>query len=263
MDQNQTKMFGWERTDEVNEFELNNFDLIARFYDELVSWAPYDLWVIVLLRHLQELGLEEGSRILDAACGSGLSTIPLARRGYRVTGIDRSQAMLELAREKAAAENLEVRLQTGDLLGLDIGESFRAVICMHSGLDYILELDNLQKAFFNLRRCLEPGGLFAFDKCLDEPDFYREPQRDRRTLQNAEALFEYSWDRKQRIFQQDCRIEFIDSSGAEKTVRMVQRMRAVPLGQLVKMVEKAGFKMLREPRQFTVTNPGMGIFRAV
>ncbi len=243
--------------------DVNNFDLIARFYDELVAWAPYELWIAILLDGLKAFGLSDGAAILDAACGSGLSTIPLAKKGYSVTGIDRSDAMLELAREKAGREQLAIEFRKGDLLAMQLEERFQAVVCMHSGLDYILELDRLQKAFVSVRRCLETGGLFAFDKCLDEPDFYRKPQKDRRRLRNAEAVLEYDWDRKRRFFHQDCRISFTDDAGNGKQIRMLQSMRAVPLRKLLRMVEKAGFETLRPPRQFTLPDPGMGIFRAV
>ncbi len=242
---------------------INNFDLIARFYDELVSWAPYELWTVILLADLRKFGLEEGSRILDAACGSGLSTIPLARNGYHVTGIDRSGAMLELARGKVRNARLAVELRSADLLNIDLEETFDAVVCIHSGLDYILKLEELQRAFYNVRSCLKTGGLFAFDKCLDEPDFYHQPHEDRRRLKNGKAVMLYSWDRRKRIFRQDCRIDFRDESGDERSVRMLQLMLAVPPGKLIRMVEKAGFETLRPPRQFTITDPGMGIFRAV
>ncbi len=241
----------------------NDFDLIAPFYDELVSWAPYELWTDILLARLRESGLNENDRVLDAACGSGLSTIPLARSGFRVTGMDRSGAMLELARGKVLSAGLSVELRSADLLNMNFDEAFHAVICMHSGLDYILRLDELQRVFHNVRGCLRTGGLFAFDKCLDEPDFYLQSHEERRRLKNAEASILYSWDRGKRLFRQDCRIYFRDDSGAEKSVRMLQLMLAVPPGRLMKMVEDAGFETIRPPRQFTVTDPGMGIFRAV
>ncbi len=242
---------------------VNDFDLIAQFYDDLVSWAPYEIWTRDLTKQLRKFGLPDNARILDAACGTGLSTFPMARMGYDVTGIDISPAMLAPAREKAAAEDLRVKFDVGDMRDMNCKEIFKAVISMHSGLDYILELEALQRAFLNTRRLLEPGGLFAFDKCLDEPNFYKEPQRDTRELTNGHAVFYYRWYRKRRIFEQDCYIYYKDETGEKRTVHMTQHMLAVPLPELIEMVESAGFKTLKAPGRFTVADPGMGIFRAI
>ncbi len=243
---------------------LNDFNMIAKFYDELVDWAPYELWVNSLLQDLERFGLEKGDKILDLACGSGLSTIPMAENGYNVTGVDISEAMLTRANEKLnSTAGLKIIFEKKDLLHLNYDELFDAAVCMHSGLDYILNLDDLQVAFDNVRQILRPGGLFAFDKCIDEPNFYKSPQSDRRSIHNGEAIFEYSWDKKKKIFKQDCLIRFDTEIGVKKETRMIQKMLAVPLEKLLDMVEKAGFKTIRPTQIFTVADPGMGIFRAV
>ena len=54
----------------------------------------------------KELKSDKGCRILDIGCGTGRHSIELCKRGYRVTGIDLSDSMLDKAKEKAAAEKL-------------------------------------------------------------------------------------------------------------------------------------------------------------
>jgi cyclopropane fatty-acyl-phospholipid synthase-like methyltransferase len=53
---------------------------------------------------VERLGLEPGARVLDVACGHGRHSLELARRAFRVTGVDLSPRSLELAREAAQAE---------------------------------------------------------------------------------------------------------------------------------------------------------------
>ena len=199
--------------------------------------------------------------ILDAACGTGLSSIPLARAGYRVVGVDRSERMLQVARSKAG-NALPVRFVWGDLLSLDLPWTFDAAVCMHSGLDYILDTEDLERALAALRRCLRPGGLLAFDKCLDEPAFYRRDYSDSMALSCGRAEFEYRWDRTRRLLEQRCIVTRNGSSGLART-EVVFHLRAVPLRELVAMTLRAGFTLLEAPRQFTVSDPGMGIFRAI
>jgi 2-polyprenyl-3-methyl-5-hydroxy-6-metoxy-1,4-benzoquinol methylase len=64
-------------------------------------------------RFVALIGLEPGARVLDIACGTGNVTIPLARRGARVTGLDMTPHLLEEARARAAREGLRIRFDAG------------------------------------------------------------------------------------------------------------------------------------------------------
>jgi len=241
----------------------NDFDAIADVYDDLVSWAPYGKWVRDLLRRLRRHGLRRGQRILDVACGTGLSSIPLAAEGYSVVGVDRSERMLEQARKKVAGTAPDVQFVRGDILALELPWTFDAAICMHSGLDYILDREDLAQAFRSLRGQLRQGGLLAFDKCLDEPEFYGEPRSDVRHLPCGMAVFHYSWDRKRKFFDQRCVVTRSGARDGPVRTDVLHRMLAVPVTELIEMVEAARFELLEPPRRFTVSDPGMGIFRAV
>lgn len=243
--------------------KINDFDPLADVYDQLVSWAPYERWVGELVRRMSDHGLKEGQRVLDVACGTGLSSVPLARRGYDVTGMDCSGAMLAGAGRRAEEAGVELQLHRADLLEMDLGRRFDAAICMHSGLDYILDLQQLQKAFRSVRRHLFEGGLFAFDKCLDEPSFYRQPSSNSRHLADGTAILNYSWERENKIFQQHCVILRQGQSGEVRRTEVVHRMLAVSVERLIEMLGQAGFMMLEPPEEFTLSDPGMGIFRAV
>jgi SAM-dependent methyltransferase len=59
------------------------------------------------------MGLEPGARVLDIACGTGNVTIPLARRGVMVTGLDMTPGLLEEARARAARDGLDIRFDEG------------------------------------------------------------------------------------------------------------------------------------------------------
>ena len=59
------------------------------------------------------MGLEPGTRVLDIACGTGNVTIPLARRGAMVTGLDMMPHLLEEARARAAREGLHLAFLAG------------------------------------------------------------------------------------------------------------------------------------------------------
>lgn len=242
---------------------VNDFGPIADVYDDLVSWAPYRNWVDDLEARLRHYGLPRRACLLDAACGTGLSTVPWLEKGYRVTAFDRSEQALELAREKVRGRDFPVRFLRRDLLNLDLDGPFDAAVCMHSGLDYLLEEEKLRQALRKLRKPLQPGSLLSFDKCLHRPGFYREPVTTRRELDCGEAVLRHSWDRERRLMKQECTIIRMEDGRETRRDRVVFYMKAVPVDQLVEMTENAGFEVLERPRPFRVADPGMGIFRAV
>ncbi|HMK49640.1 MAG TPA: methyltransferase domain-containing protein [Thermodesulfovibrionales bacterium] len=99
--------------------------------------------------------------ILDLGCGTGGHALILAQRGYRVTGIDRSSPMLEIARSKAKGKGAE--FIKGDITKLRLNRKFDAVISMFAVMGYQTANDSFAAVCKLARRSLSPGGLFMFD----------------------------------------------------------------------------------------------------
>lgn len=102
-------------------------------------------------------------RILDIACGEGTFAIEMARKGFEVVGVDISEEMLKFAEEKARRENVNVKFLCRDMRSLDFDEEFDLVTCWYDSLNYLLTLEDLEKAFASAYRALGNGGLFIFD----------------------------------------------------------------------------------------------------
>jgi SAM-dependent methyltransferase len=104
--------------------------------------------------------------VLDIGCGTGNHSLPLARRGFAMTGVDRSPAMLEQASRKAAAAPIGAIAPTfrdGDARTLDLKQTFDAALMMFAVLGYQLTNDHVASALAAVRRHLKPGGVFVFD----------------------------------------------------------------------------------------------------
>ena len=63
---------------------------------------------------VQRIGIKRGDRALDVACGTGNTALPLARAGAKVTGVDIATNLLEQAKQRAAAEKLDILFEEGD-----------------------------------------------------------------------------------------------------------------------------------------------------
>ena len=104
----------------------------------------------------------EVKKILDLACGTGIPTLELARRGYSVVGLDLHEEMLAVARRKAEREGLSVEFIQGNALEIDFREEFDAVTMFFSSIMYFDD-SAIQKLFNSVKRALKPGGVFIAD----------------------------------------------------------------------------------------------------
>jgi SAM-dependent methyltransferase len=82
---------------------------------------------------LEELALRPGASILDVGCGTGRHAIELARRGYRVTGLDLSTGMLARAAEAARRAGVSVEWIQSDASRFSLPATFDAAVCLCEG----------------------------------------------------------------------------------------------------------------------------------
>ena len=103
----------------------------------------------------EAVDLRAGSRVLDVATGSGNTALGAARRRCEVTGVDYVPALLERARERAAAERLEIRFDEGDAENLPYADgAFDAVLSTFG----VMFAPDQQRAAAELLRVCRPGG---------------------------------------------------------------------------------------------------------
>lgn len=112
---------------------------------------------------LEVLELQPGARVLDVACGHGRHSLELARRGFRVTGIDLSEPSIELARATAAAEGLGAEFLVADMREIPFEGEFDAAFNLFTAFGYLESEDEDQRALDAIARALRPGGAFLIE----------------------------------------------------------------------------------------------------
>jgi len=140
------------------------FDAHSEIYDENVFTKNTVAEVDFLVG---ELNLAPGASILDVGCGTGRHSVELAKRGYRVTGIDLSSQMLAKAAQAAKAAGVQVEWVRDDATGFSMPPRFDAAICLcegafgllGSGEDPIAQPWAILK---NVSRSLKPWGRAVF-----------------------------------------------------------------------------------------------------
>jgi SAM-dependent methyltransferase len=137
------------------------FSRFSRHYDRfMLKYVNYRAWVDYVERVFGRFNVRPRT-ILDVACGTGIPTIMLAGRGYRMTGVDRSPEMLaELERKKG---ELPITTLRADIRDFDTPEPADAAISLYDSINYLLVEEDLVRCFGCVRRSLAAGGLFVFD----------------------------------------------------------------------------------------------------
>jgi SAM-dependent methyltransferase len=148
-----------------------------RFYDILLepdSAREGDFLEAVHERH----GRSRGREVLEPACGSGRLLVELARRGWRVTGIDLSPAMVAFARERLARERLHGRLVEAPMQDFALPQRFDLAHCLINTFKHLLDERSAVASLRCVARALQPGGIFVLGMHLSDYD-WRSRQRER------------------------------------------------------------------------------------
>jgi ubiquinone/menaquinone biosynthesis C-methylase UbiE len=138
------------------------YDGFAYFYAR-GPYLQYSERMAELLPAVLERFGAKPQAVLDIACGEGTFAVAMAKKGFRVAGVDQSPQMLQLARQRAERENVDVEFLLQDMRFLLFEERFDLVTCWFDSLNYLLELEDLQRTFAGVYRALKKAGLFIFD----------------------------------------------------------------------------------------------------
>ena len=129
----------------------------AMFTSERIANAPQEVdHLIELLR------IKPPARVLDMCTGPGRHAIELAKRGFAVTGVDRTARYLERARIDAAEARVEVELIRGDARNFTREGAFDAALCLFTSFGFFDDEDN-RTVLRNLAASLRPGGAAIID----------------------------------------------------------------------------------------------------
>ena len=178
--------------------------------------------------------------VADLACGTGGVTLPLARRGYDMIGIDRSADMLNIARSKSGGHGILFLNQ--DITALDLYGTVGGAVCMTDGFNYILSDKALFNALVRLRTCfLDPGAALIFDVSSEYK--LKHQLGDNTFVYDSGDIF-YAWEN--RYFEKkqlcDMTINFLHKkNGRWQRICERQLQRARTAERLCSILRAAGY----------------------
>ena len=172
--------------------ERSSEDLYAGFAE------VYDLFY----RHEEDvkfyvdLSKKYGDPILELACGTGRVLIPIAREGFRITGLDISESMLNVLNKKLEKESDDVKgrvnVVKGDVRDFNLGRKFKLIILPFSSIVHLISFEDILNMFNCVKKHLMDGGVFVFDTFIPNYKYLSQRTRTyfdvRRIDENKELL---------------------------------------------------------------------------
>jgi SAM-dependent methyltransferase len=129
-------------------FDANIYDAVNHFTNDV---PLYQKWA-----------RKAGGTVLELCCGTGRITIPLAKAGLQITGLDFTDSMLERAKEKSASAGVQVEWIRGDMRQFNLGRTFSGILIPFNSLQNTYTLSDVEDVFRCIKNHLQPGGLFVF-----------------------------------------------------------------------------------------------------
>lgn len=158
------------------------YAFVAELYDHVMPYRERpDVGFYV------DLAVASGGPVLEMACGTGRILVPTARAGVAIEGLDLSEHMLSVCRERLAREPVDVGrravLHRGDMRGFDLGRTFPLVTVPFNAFQHLVQVEDQLACLSCVRRHLAPGGTFVLDvfnpsleRLVDPSTEAREPE---------------------------------------------------------------------------------------
>ena len=108
------------------------------------------------------MNVKPGSELLDIPCGFGRLSIPLAKRGFKLTGVDISEQFITGFKNKIKGNDIPIRILQGNILSLEIPGSYDGAFCMGNSFGYF-DYQGMEIFVKKLAACLKPGARFVIN----------------------------------------------------------------------------------------------------
>ena len=238
---------------------MDSYGVLARFYDRLTADADDGARAAYLLALFAKHG-KPVQTLLDVACGTGRLTQALLAAGVDTVGVDRSEEMLSLARQRAP----EALFICQDMQQLDLYGCAQGAVCVMDSFNHLWRSEQARAFLTRLRLFVEPGGLFIFD--------VNTPYKHRQVLADNTFVFEQEdlvcvWQNRLQVrgLVEDMRLDFFvrQADGRYQRLSDSVKEKAYTDKALQKMLRECGWQVLAVYEDMTMQPPAADSQRAV
>jgi SAM-dependent methyltransferase len=243
---------------------MRSYREFASVYDRLMEEMPYGEWMSYARQCFHRYGVPHS--VVDLGCGTGNLSIPLAKSGFEVFGIDLSADMLAIARSKwdqppVRGQGGSIRWLQQDMRDWELPEPVDAVISFCDCLNYLLADKDIAATFRQTYAGLAPGGLFLFDVHAPRTlERYAEDQPFVYDEKDIAYLWTSEYDVRARSIRHDITFFVRDEAedakpGTYRRFEETHTQRAYDPDWLSEQLGAAGFELLHVCADFQWTPP--------
>lgn len=230
---------------------MEQYTAFSAWYDKMMGTVDYEKWTRYLIDFLHRTGAR---RVAECACGTGNITWRLCKAGFEVTGLDISEDMLLVAREKLRKMGLRCPFVCEDMRELSLHKPVDAIIAACDGVNYVTE--GAEDFFAAAYRGLKPGGVLLFDV---SSDYKLSRILGGRTFGDTGEDWGYIWE---NVFDEDSALLemgltcFIKEGSHYTRFEETHLQRAYTQAELTAALHQAGFEKVEVYEAFTLNAPG-------
>lgn len=136
------------------------YQSLSQIYDRVMSHVPYRRWAGYVQKIIRQEGLVS-PRLIDIGCGTGRFIREMTKLGFPADGCDSSPEMLRVARQRNPTSQLLID-RLPELRKIP-PQKYAVFTCLYDTLNYLLSLEEVERALQRVFQLLLPGGLFIFD----------------------------------------------------------------------------------------------------
>lgn len=229
---------------------MEQYTAFSAWYDKMMGTVDYNGWSRYLMGLLDRNGAR---KVAECACGTGNITWKLVKAGYEVTGLDLSEDMLLVAREKLRKMGLRCPFVCEDMRALSLHKPVDAIIAACDGVNYVTE--GVEAFFTAAHKALKPGGMLLFDVS----SYYKLSKvLSGRTFGDTGEDWGYIWE---NVFDPDTSLLemgltcFIREGSHYSRFEETHLQRAYTEEELTAALKGAGFSRVEVYEAFTLTPP--------
>ena len=239
---------------------MNEYNVIAGVYDKINSGVDYEKWADFIESLFNKYLSEKPELVLDLASGTGKMSLELAKRGYDMIGVDRSEEMLAAAAD-AVFDAIIDRILPEDgkrplflrqgMTDFELYGTVGATVCCLDSLNYLTGDGELSRCFSLVHNYLDPDGLFIFD--MNTPYKFENIYGENAYVYDVDEENGGSFCIWQNFYDKDTRLcDFLltvfkeDEGGCGKYTRHdeEQRERCYSMDEIKTALETNGFELL-------------------
>jgi SAM-dependent methyltransferase len=235
----------------------DNFQNYSKYYDLLYKDKNYEAESAYVTKLLKNVA-PHARAVIELGCGSGAHASYLCKEGYELTGIERSQEMVNIAMEKRIENFTPVH---GNIEDFSLNRQFDVAISLFHVISYLTDNKALLNCFKLTNKHLNKDGVFLFDVWYTPAVYMQKPETRIRRLadENIDVvrIAESGMDYEHNVVNVNFEVIIKDKlTGKTETIQENHPMRHFSTGEIGFLASQTGFELIKTEEFLTGARPG-------